>query len=128
MDVTTEFLSFGGYDLGAPAYMEEYAVLKLHSLNKKGEEVDLGLWFDLNPVAVRMNTAVRRPSKDARRDLIEIAEAQESSLQKSWKSNIMESHSGWCRSAQLHVQVDLPENHIRVDRKTAEYIRIGMGM
>ena len=141
MDVTTEFLSFGGYDLGAPAYMEEYAVLHLHSYRTdkvvdpvtkaKTEvttEIDLGLWFDLNPVAVRMNTAVRRPSKDVRRDLIEIAEAQESSLQKSWKSNIMESHSGWCRSAQLHVQVDLGEYDIRVDRKTAEYIRIGMGL
>ena len=137
LNAAAETLTWEGYELPSPLYTESYSLLnltcivtKVNKVSKKtrDEVVDIGLYFDLEPHAVSMNSATLDKYETPRKGIKAIAKAARKAMATWWTKEVMENHTGWCRNAVLHVRVDLPDNEVVVDRITAGYIAQGMGV
>ena len=132
MTVASQYLTFGEYTLPAPLYTESYTIV--HLVNG---ECDYGLFLDVDPMAVSMDSAIRKVLAErdpacvetrVREGVVRIAKSAQSSFAHTVQKELLEFHEGWCSTAQFHVRPDLEDLHVAVDPTSADIIARAYGV
>lgn len=87
--------------------------------------LDCGLFLDLSPMAVSMDTAAKSSQSESfnlKKAIISIATAARIELTRVWTNEILNYHHGWSIAAQLHVRIDIADDEITITPEMAEYI------